>query len=46
MRVRPEDPSEEEEDGDAMAGFGSEIGDDLGDFGDSPAEEANESEAE
>ena len=42
----PENPSEEEEDGDSMAGFGSEIGDDLRNFSNSPADEADEAETE
>lgn len=42
----PENPGDEEEDRDPMAGFGAEIGDDLRDFSDSPGEDADEPQPE
>ena len=42
----PDDPSEDESKGDAMAGLGLEVGDDLWDLRNPPADEANQTEAE
>lgn len=40
----PGDPSEEESEGDPVAGLCPEVGDDLRDLGDTPADETNQTE--
>lgn len=42
----PGNPREEEQEGNAMAGLGPEVGDYLRDFSNSPADEADEPEPE